>query len=211
LVETFPHKDQNYLCVFGFAGRNAQQTLGLLLTNRMETLGTAPMGFVATDYATLIWGLDKIDTPEDLFDKSALQNGFETWLSSNAVMKQAFRSVATIAGLIERNLLGLRKSGRQASFSSDILYDTLRKYDPDHLLMRIAQTEALSGLVDYGRINAMLERVGDRIEHRHLPHVSPFAAPLLLEVGRIHIQGEGIERILDAETKALFQAAGLKE
>jgi len=78
-------------------------------------------------------------------------------------------------------------------------------------LMRIAQTEALSGLVDYGRINAMLERVGDRIEHRHLPHVSPFAAPLLLEVGRIHIQGEGIERILDAETKALFQAAGLKE
>ena len=211
LVETFPHKDQNYLCVFGFAGRNAQQTLGLLLTNRMETLGTAPMGFVSTDYATLIWGLDKIDTPEDLFDKSALQNGFETWLSSNAVMKQAFRSVATIAGLIERNLPGLRKSGRQASFSSDILYDTLRKYDPDHLLMRIAQTEALSGLVDYGRINAMLERVGDRIEHRHLPHVSPFAAPLLLEVGRIHIQGEGIERILDAETKALFQAAGLKE
>ncbi len=211
LVETFLHKSNHHLCVYGFAGRNAQQTLGLLLTNRLETLGKAPLGFVANDYATLIWGLDAPPDPEILFDQSALYRGFETWLSQNAVMKISFRAVATIAGLIERNLPGHRKSGRQASFSSDILYDTLLKYDPDHLLMRIARTEALSGLVDFGRIQAMLARVEDRIDHRTLPHVSPFAAPLLLEVGRIPIQGQAIERLLDAETAALLNTAGLKE
>jgi ATP-dependent Lhr-like helicase len=125
-------------------------------------------------------------------------------------MKQSFRAVATIAGLIERNLPGHRKSGRQASFSSDIFYDTLQKYDPDHLLMRVARTEALSGLVDFGRIRAMLDRVEDRIDHLKLPHVSPFAAPLLIEVGRIAIQGDAVERLLDAEASALMHAAGVQ-
>ena len=37
--------------VYGFAGRNAQQTLGLLLTKQRESQGLAPLGFVATDYA----------------------------------------------------------------------------------------------------------------------------------------------------------------
>lgn len=209
LIETFPHDGRHHLCVFGFAGRNAQQTLGLLVTNRLEQLGKAPLGFVATDYATLIWGLDPVTDPAPLFDPDVLQHGFDTWLATNAVMKRSFRSAATIAGLIERNLPGQRKSGRQATFSSDILYDTLLKYDPDHLLMRIAKTEALSGLVDYGRITAMLDRIGDRIDHRALPHVSPFAAPLFLEAGRIPIAGQAIERLLDQETDRLLRAAGL--
>ena len=51
-------------------------------------------------------------------------------------MKRAFRNVALIAGLIERSHQGRRKSGRQATFSSDILYDTLRRHDPDHLLLQ---------------------------------------------------------------------------
>jgi ATP-dependent Lhr-like helicase len=63
LVESFPHDGREHLVAYGFAGRNAQQTLGLLLTKRMEALGLNPMGFVATDYATLIWGLDPVDRP----------------------------------------------------------------------------------------------------------------------------------------------------
>ena len=118
----------------------------------MEEEGLAPLGFVSTDYATLIWGLDPVHDPATLLDPQKLEDGFENWLAGNAVMKRSFRAVATIAGLIERNLPGQRKSGRQATFSSDILYDTLLKYDPDHLLMRIAQIEAMRGLVDFGRI-----------------------------------------------------------
>ncbi|SEO62057.1 ATP-dependent helicase Lhr and Lhr-like helicase [Salinihabitans flavidus] len=210
LLESFPHDGRAHFCVYGFAGRNAQQTLGLLLTKRMEESGLAPMGFVASDYATLIWGLDPVTDPAPLFDRAGLRAGLEGWLASNALMKRSFRGVATIAGLIERNAPGARKSGRQATFSSDILYDTLQKYDPDHLLLRITREEAMRGLVDFARIEEMLDRIGGRIDHMRLDRISPFAAPLLLEVGKVPVAGMAEERLL-AEAEAVMAAAGLPD
>ncbi len=210
LIESFPDRGREHLCVYGFAGRNAQQTLGLLLTKRMEETGLAPLGFVATDYATLIWGLDAVTDPRPLFQLDALREGLETWLAGNAVMKRTFRASATIAGLIERNTGGQRKNGRQATFSSDILYDTLLKYDPDHLLMQITREEAMRGLVDFGRIEAMIARIGDRIDLLRLDRVSPLAAPLFLEVGKVPVKGEAEERLLAEESARLLQKAGLQ-
>ncbi|WP_137699598.1 ligase-associated DNA damage response DEXH box helicase [Marimonas lutisalis] len=209
LVESFPHDGREHLCVYGFAGRNAQQTLGLLLTKRMEETGLAPLGFVSTDYATLIWGLDPVTDAAPLFEINALRDGLEGWLAGNAVMKRTFRAVATIAGLIERNTPGARKTGRQATFSSDILYDTLLKYEPDHLLMRVTRDEAMRGLVDFARIEELAARVGGRIDTLRTPHVTPLAAPLLLEAGKVPVQGAAEERLLAEETERLMQAAGL--
>ncbi|MCJ7873009.1 ligase-associated DNA damage response DEXH box helicase [Phaeobacter sp. J2-8] len=209
LIESFAHDGREHACIYGFAGRNAQQTLGLLLTKRLEDLGLDPLGFVATDYATLIWGLQPLTDPAPLFDIAALEAGLEGWLAGNAVMKRTFRASATIAGLINRNMPGSRKSGRQATFSSDILYDTLLKYDPDHLLMRITRTEAMRGLVDFARIREMAERVQGRIDLRRLDQVTPLAAPLLLEVGKVPIEGAGRERLLQQEAETLMTAAGL--
>ncbi|TCS59665.1 ATP-dependent Lhr-like helicase [Primorskyibacter sedentarius] len=211
LVESFPHEAREHLCVYGFAGRNAQQTLGLLLTKRMEEMGLAPLGFVATDYATLIWGLDAVMDPAPLFDMAALEDGLEGWLAGNAVMKRTFRASATIAGLIERNTMGQRKTGRQATMSSDILYDTLLKYDPDHLLMRITREEAMRGLVDFSRIREMLDRVGDRIDTLRLSRVTPLAAPLFLEVGKVPVAGAADERLLAEEAQRLMDESGLAQ
>jgi ATP-dependent Lhr-like helicase len=209
LVESFPHDGLAHTCFYGFAGRNAQQTLGLLLTRRMENAGLDPLGFVATDYATLIWGLDEVQDPAPLLQDKGLREGLDDWLKGNAVMKRTFRGSATIVGLIERNLPQARKSGRQATFSSDILYDTLRKYDPDHLLMRITEAEAMRGLVDFGRIEEFLARTEGRIDHVRLERVSPLAAPMLLEVGKVPILGEGRERLVAQEAAALMAEAGL--
>jgi len=210
LLETFPRRGQQHLVIYGFAGRNAQQTLGLLITKQLEAQGLAPLGFVATDYATLIWGLEKITAPEALFDLTDLEKGLADWLGENAVMKRSFRAVATIAGLIERNLPGQRKSGRQATFSSDILYDTLRKYDPEHILLAITQSEARQGLVDFDRIKELLEKRATRIVHCALPHVSPMAAPLFLEAGRVPVEGQAMDRLLAEEATALMAEAGLE-
>ncbi|MGH1466458.1 MAG: ligase-associated DNA damage response DEXH box helicase [Cognatishimia sp.] len=210
LIESFPHDRRHHICVYGFAGRNAQQTLGLLLTKRMEDLGLAPMGFVATDYATLIWGLDAVTDPTPLFARHHLREGLEGWLSQNALMKRSFRGVATISGLIERNNMGKRKSGRQATFSSDILYDTLLKYDPDHLLMKITREEAMRGLVDFSRIEEMLDRVDNRIDLLNLDKVTPLAAPLFLEMGKVTVSGGAEERLLQEEEVAIMNAAGLE-
>jgi ATP-dependent Lhr-like helicase len=209
LCESFPHEDREYLCVYGFAGRNAMQTLGLLLTKSMEEQGLAPLGFVATDYATLIWGLEPVLDAAPLFDLDALRVGLDTWLAGNAVMKRTFRNTALIAGLIERSHQGRRKSGRQATFSSDILYETLRKYDPNHLLLDITREEAMRGLIDFGRIEDLLTRIGPRIDLARLSRITPLAAPLFLEPGIIPVYGQGRERLADTAATRLMQAAGL--
>lgn len=209
LIESFPHQNHPHLCIYGFAGRNAQQTLGLLLTKRMEEMGLDPLGFVATDYATMIWGLEVLTDPAPLFDLTNLRDGLEGWLGENAVMKRSFRACATIAGLIERNSPSARKSGRQATFSSDILYDTLRKYDPDHLMLQITRTEALCGLVDFGRVEEMISRINGNIDLLQLPAITPLAAPLLLEVGKIPIKGAGLEKLLQQEAADLMMQSGL--
>jgi ATP-dependent helicase Lhr and Lhr-like helicase len=209
LLETFPRGPERHLCLYGFAGRNAHQTLGLLITHRLEAAGLDPLGFVASDYALLVWGLRPVPDPAALLAPQGLRDGLDTWLSGNAVMKRTFRNAATIAGLIERNLPGQRKTGRQATFSSDILYETLRKHDPDHLMLRITRDEASRGLVDFGRIEEMLARAHGRIDVVRAPHVTPLAAPLLLEVGRVPISGSARAR-LDAEAvEALLAEAGI--
>ena len=209
LCETFPHRGREHLCVYGFAGRNALQTLGLLLTRRMEAAGLAPLGFVCSDYALLVWGLEETPDPAPLLAVDGLREGLESWLGENAVMKRTFRAAAVVAGLIERNMPGQRKSGRQATFSSDILYDTLRKYDPGHLMLRITRDEAMRGLVDFDRIEEMCARAEGAVRHVRAPHVTPLAAPLLLEVGKVPIQGEGRARLEAEEAEALMREAGL--
>ena len=209
LIETFFRKSRHYLVVYGFAGRNANQTLGLILSKKLEELNLAPLGFVANDYATLIWGLEKVENPIQLFKFSEIELGLDKWFSGNALMKRTFKAVASISGLIDRNLPGLRKSGRQTTFSSDILYDTLVKYDPTHLLLKITKDEAMKGLIDFSRIEEMFKRVDDNIIHKNLPHVSPLAAPMLLEVGTIPIEGQARELLLKNEANSLMKEAGL--
>jgi ATP-dependent Lhr-like helicase len=211
LVETFPQDGRENMVVYGFAGVNAHRTLGLILTQRMEAAGLNPLGFVVTDYALMIWGLTPVTDIAPLFDPDNVRDGLETWLQGNAVMKRTFRMAATVAGLIERNTRSGRKSGRQATFSSDILYDTLAKYDPDHLMLRITREEAMRGLVDFGRVEDLLQRTKGRVDHVALTRVTPLAAPLFLEPGRIPVFGEGRERLLQDRAAELMTEAGLAD
>ncbi len=151
----------------------------------------------------------RVADPAPLFEPGTLREAFETWLAGNAVMKRTFRDAAVISGLIDRRFPGKKKSGRQATFSSDILYDTLRRYDPDHVLMQITREEALKGLVDYGRIEEMLTRTRGRVDHVVLDRVTPLAAPMLLEMGRVPVEGMGTERLLAEEAERLMEEAGL--
>jgi len=209
LVESFAWEGRPHSCVYGFAGRGAQQTLGLLLTRRMEHAGLGPLGFVATDYATLIWSLQPMRDPAALLDPEGLRDGLEGWLAENALMKRSFKAAATIAGLTPRNYPGKRQGARQATFSSDILYDTLRKYDPGHLLLDITREEAMRGLIGFGRIEEMLARTRARVDHMVCDRVPPFAAPLFLEVGKVPVEGAGAEALMAAEAERLMAEAGL--
>lgn len=207
LVETFKRGAQFHSVWYAFAGRNAHQTLGIILTRRMEAAGLGPLGFVANDYALMIWALDPVEDPGSLLDQGDLREALDTWFSENMVMKRTFRIPARVAGLISQNQPGQRKSGRQAMFSTDILYDTLRRYDPDHLMLQITRDEAMRGMVDFDRIEELMDRIKGRVDHVAAPHVTPLSAPLILEVGRVPVKGEAERRLLDEEIGALLREA----
>jgi ATP-dependent Lhr-like helicase len=206
LIETFPRGGRHYLIAYCFEGRNAHQTLGMLLTRRMERLGMAPLGFVATDYVLGIWSAHPPYGFAALFDQDMLGDDLEAWMADSSMLRRTFRSVAVIAGLIDRDLPGLRRNGRQISINTDLIYDVLRRHQPDHILLRATRADAASGLTDIGRLAALLARAQGAIRHVALDRVSPLAIPVLLEIGRESVRSEESEEALLAEAEAMMGA-----
>ncbi|MDE2006004.1 MAG: ligase-associated DNA damage response DEXH box helicase [Rhodospirillales bacterium] len=207
LVESFPRGGRWYLVAYSFEGRNAHQTLGMLLTRRMARAGFAPLGFVATDYVLGIWSAAQPTDIAALFDQDMLGDDLEEWLADSSLMKRGFRQVAVIAGLVERHRPGAESSRRQVTVNTDLIYDVLRKHQPDHVLLRAARRDVAAGLVDLERVGAFLARIKGRIVHMALSRVSPLAVPVLLEIGRESVRGEADEDALLAEAEALIAEA----
>jgi ATP-dependent helicase Lhr and Lhr-like helicase len=215
LVETFPRADKHYLVCYPFEGRLAHQTLGMLLTRRMERARVRPLGFVANEYALAVWGLGDISfmirqgklNLNALFDPDMLGDDLEAWLAESALMKRTFRTCAVISGLIARRFTGEEKTRRQVLFSTDLIYDVLRKHQADHVLLRAARADAATGLLDLRRLGDMLVRIQGRITHRELDRVSPLAVPVMLEIGREAVYGEASDELLAEAAEELVKEA----
>ncbi|MEO0978133.1 MAG: ligase-associated DNA damage response DEXH box helicase [Pseudomonadota bacterium] len=215
LVETFPRSNKHYMVCYPFEGRLAHQTLGMLLTKRLERLGARPMGFVANDYALSVWGLGDLSLlfssgriPLDaLFEEDILGDDLDAWLADSSLMKRTFRNCAVIAGLIERRHPGQEKTGRQVTVSSDLIYDVLRTHEPDHILLKATWADAAEGLLDISRLGELLARVRGRITHSVLTRVSPLAVPILLEIGKEPVYGEAMDSLLEDAAEDLVQEA----
>ena len=215
VVETFPRGNRHYFVCYPFEGRLAHQTLGMLLTRRMERARVRPLGFVANEYALAVWGLGdmsfmirqgRLDL-DALFDPDMLGDDLEAWLAESALMKRTFRACALISGLIARRFTNEEKSRRQVLFSTDLVYDVLRKHQSDHVLLRTARADAASGLLDLRRLSDMLLRIKGRITHRELRRISPLAVPVMLEIGREAVYGEASDELLAEAAEELVKEA----
>ncbi|MBM3533723.1 MAG: ligase-associated DNA damage response DEXH box helicase [Alphaproteobacteria bacterium] len=204
LVESFPRGGKEFLCLYAFEGRNAHQTLGMLVTRRMERLGLKPLGFVATDYVLAVWSLKEVQDMDALLDKDMLGDDLESWLAESSLMKRTFRNVAVIAGLVERRYPGKAKSGRQVTVNTDLVYDVLRRHDPQHILLRATRADAATGLLDVRRLADFLVRVEGKIRHRRLDRVSPLAVPAMLDIGKERVDGAGVDDLWDEAAEALI-------
>jgi ATP-dependent helicase Lhr and Lhr-like helicase len=215
VVETFPRGNRHYLVCYPFEGRLAHQTLGMLLTRRLERSRARPLGFVANEYALAAWGLSdmsfmirhgRLDL-DALFDPDMLGDDLEAWLAESALMKRTFRTCALISGLIARRFTSEEKTRRQVLFSTDLVYDVLRKHQADHVLLRAARADAATGLLDLRRLSDMLIRINGRITHRELERVSPLAVPVMLEIGREAVYGEASDELLAETAEELVKEA----
>jgi ATP-dependent Lhr-like helicase len=215
VVETFPRANKHYLVCYPFEGRLAHQTLGMLLTRRLERARVRPLGFVANEYALAVWALGDMSAMirqgrldlNALFDADMLGDDLEAWLAESALMKRTFRTCAVISGLIARRFTGEEKSRKQVLFSTDLVYDVLRKHQADHVLLRAARADAATGLLDIRRLSDMLARIAGHITHRELDKVSPLAVPVMLEIGREAVYGEASDELLAEAAEELVKEA----
>ncbi len=207
LVETFPHEKRHYMCIYSFEGWNAHQSLGMLVTRRMETAGLKPMGFVANDYALACYSLDPVTDPRPLFSPDILEAEFVEWVEQSHLLKRAFREVAVIGGLVERQHPGKRKTGRQVSFSTDLIYDVLRKYEPEHLLLKAAWEDARARMTELGRLARLVDRAAATMVHVALDRITPLAVPLMVMIGREGLPAGSVDEALLYEAEALADQA----
>lgn len=207
LVETFPRDGRHYMIAYSFEGWNAHQSLGMLLTARMDRLGLKPVGFVANDYAIATFSLEPVTDPRPLFSADILKDEFADWVQSSHLLKRAFREVAVIGGLVERQHPGKRKTGKQVTFSTDLIYDVLRRYEPDHLLLKAAWEDARARMTDVGRLGRLLESASTTMLHVDAPRVTPLAVPVLVIIGRETVRQDSADDSLLIEAEALAAEA----
>jgi ATP-dependent Lhr-like helicase len=207
LVETFARLGRHYLVAYCFTGRNAHQTLGMLITRRMERRGLRPQGFTASDYCLAVWSLKPVEDIDDLFGLDILADELEEWMAESSLVRRTFRNCAVVAGLIERRLPGQEKTGRQVTFSADLIYDVLRKYEPDHVLLRAARAEAAYGLTDIRRLADFLVSVQGRIRHQPLRRISPFAVAIIAGIGKEFVGEDALDESLDEVVAELVAEA----
>jgi len=207
LVETFPREGRHYMVAYSFEGWNAHQSLGMLVTKRMETLGLKPLGFVASDYAIATYSINKVTDPTALFSADILEYEFVDWVERSHLLKRAFREVAVIGGLVERQHPGKRKTGKQVTFSTDLIYDVLRKYEPTHLLLEAAWADARARMTDVGRLAHLLDRAAQTMVHVDLPRVTPLAVPVLTLIGRERVATGSADDALLIEAESLAAEA----
>ncbi len=202
LVESFPRAGKYYTAYYTFEGWNANQSLGMLITRRMEDRGLMPGGFVANDYSLAVWGLRPVDDPKPLLSPDILTDEFTDWVTESHLLRRAFREVAVISGLVERQHPGKRKTGKQVTFSTDLIYDVLKKYEPDHVLLEAAWADARARMTDVGRLADLLERSQREMVHVELDRVSPLAVPVMTMIGREAVPQGAVddELLIEAET-----------
>jgi ATP-dependent Lhr-like helicase len=209
LIETFPRGPRQFLVCYPFDGRLCHQSLGMLLTRRLERIGMKPMGFVASEYSLAIWALGPLHTLDmnRLFDEDMMGDDLDAWLAESALLKRSFRQCAVIAGLIDRRNPREEKSGRQVTFSSDLIYDVLRTHEPDHILLRAAYDDAATGALDIARLGALLKRIKGHIVVKKLDRVSPLAVPALLDIGKVPVGADASEALLAEASDELIAEA----
>ena len=185
LVERFKRKEKRitkfYLAIYPFEGRNMHQTLGFLILRRIKRLGVQPFGFVANDYAILISFAEEISDVHFLLSEELLIDDLYEWLEETPLLKRLFREVAMISGLIYKKLPGSQKTGKQITFNTDLIFDVLRKHEPDHILLKTTLENAKDSLIDIKRLASFIDRIKDNINVQCLQRASALAFPLLFE------------------------------
>jgi ATP-dependent Lhr-like helicase len=148
-----------------------------------------------------------VTDPRPLFSPDILEQEFVEWVEQSHLLKRAFREVAVIGGLVERHHPGKKKSGKQVSFSTDLIYDVLRRFEPTHLLLTAAWDDARARMTELGRLARLVDRAAATMVHVQASRVTPLAVPLMVVIGREALPAGLADEALLIEAEALAEEA----
>ncbi len=157
LIEKFPYQNGEYVCFHTFLGRETNQTLTNLIVNYLMKKKICVVNFVLNDYSfglyfEKITDIEKNDFKEFFKFNISKINSLDT-----AIAKRIFKEVAMISGLIKKNDI-FSKKRNHSYINSDMIFDTIRKYEPNHIILKITKEEIENHLSQSSQINKLKEK-----------------------------------------------------
>ncbi len=153
LAESVRTRDGWHLFLYPFAGRAVHEGLAAVAALRWSRRVATTLSFSVNDYGLALTAAGPLQLDEqlvaDLLSADALLPDLLAAVNMGELARRQFREIARVAGLLPPSLPGRAlRSLRQLQASSSLLYDVLRQYDPDHVLLRQAEREVLEQQLD---------------------------------------------------------------
>jgi ATP-dependent Lhr-like helicase len=214
LAEWVRRRDGRHLFVYPFAGRQVHEGLAALAAQRWGRLVANTFSFAANDYGFVLSPAKAVALDEALLRELLAPEGLVDDLLAGVnlpeLARRQFREIARVAGLLPPNLPGRElRSLRQVQASSGLLFDVLRRFDPQHLLLQLASREVLSRQLELTRLrDTLADCAGRTLDLRHPGLLTPLSFPLWAEGMRGHLSSESWRERVQRAAQQLEAAHG---
>jgi ATP-dependent Lhr-like helicase len=180
LIEAYREGDFIHYFFHALIGRSANDALSRIVAQRVqETKGGNALATI-DDYGFLL-SLRSFQAMSGgdlraLFRREGAEEALRAALAEASLVKWQFRGVAQTGLMVPRRVHGAERGARMLQWSSEILFEVLRKHEPDHPLLVEAYAEATLRFLDLPRALDFLSAVhAEPWDVREIDRVSPFS------------------------------------
>ena len=197
LVERHRSREGDAIMIYPFEGRSVSEGLGALLAYRISKFHPLSISISVNDYGLMLFCPEsipiKLDTLPYWLRRDGIEEDILSSLNATEMTRRGFRDIARISGLIHHGMPGRSKSMRHLQASATMVFDVLKEYDPENLLLHQARQEVLADQLQIDRLKGALDRMhSQRWEVRELDQWTPFSFPLMVERVRDRIGSESL-------------------
>lgn len=180
LVEKYAEGDLRHYFFHALIGRSANDALSRILAQRIQETKGGNALVTIDDYGFLLSlrSFQELSVEEwkPLFRRAGAEEAMRAALAESSLVKWMFRGVSQTGLMVPRRVHGAERGARAMQFSSEIIFDVLRRHEPEHPLLGEAYAEVVLRFLDLPRAIAFLEQAAVLPwELRVLDRVSPFS------------------------------------
>ena len=196
LVEAVRMRRGGSLFVYPFAGRTVHEGMAALFALRWGRLAPNTFVYAVNDYGFVLSHQQMATVDEALLGAlltpRGLMDDLREALNVTEMARRQFREIARVAGMLTPSIPGRsQRSTRQVQASSGLLFDVLRRYDPEHVLLAQAEREVFEAQMDVQALTDTFARCATRrLDLRHPETLTPFSFPLWAENTRGELSTE---------------------